>query len=96
MSSISTSARPAAKPRHTTSAEDKDIHTRVGAAIRLRRRAIDLTLQQLAAACGVSFQQVQKYEAGTSAIAAATLWSLACALDVTIGYFYERHGAVNA
>lgn len=67
----------------------KDIHVRVGSAIRRRRRAIELTLHELAQVCGVSFQQVQKYESGASAISAATLWNMACALRVPISYFYE-------
>ena len=46
----------------------KDIHTRIGSAIRRRRRAVEITLFELAKACGVSFQQVQKYETGACAI----------------------------
>lgn len=67
----------------------KDIHTRIGSAIRRRRRAIEITLFDLAQACGVSFQQVQKYESGACAISAAQLWNMACALGVPVSYFYE-------
>jgi hypothetical protein len=67
----------------------KDLQVRIGAAIRRRRRAVEVTLSQLAGVCGVSFQQVQKYESGACSISAAQLWTLAQALAVPIAYFYE-------
>ena len=67
----------------------KDIHARIGAAIRRRRRAVEVTLSELAQVCGVSFQQVQKYESGACAISAAQLWNMACALGVPVSYFYD-------
>ena len=67
----------------------KDLQSRIGAAIRRRRRAVEVTLLQLAQVCGVSFQQVQKYESGACSISAAQLWNMAQALGVPIGYFYE-------
>ena len=74
----------------------KDIHARVGSAIRRRRRAIEVTLLELARACGVSFQQVQKYESGACAISAAQLWNMACALGVPVSYFYESDPTADA
>lgn len=65
------------------------IQTRVGLAIRRRRRLIDMTLRQLADACDVSFQQVHKYEAAECSVSAVQLWRIACALDVPITYFFE-------
>ena len=65
------------------------VQTRIGRAIRIRRRLMDLTLQQVADACGVSFQQVQKYEAANTSISAAQLWVIAGALSVPVGYFFE-------
>ncbi len=66
----------------------KDLQVRIGAAIRRRRRAVEVTLLELAQVCGVSFQQVQKYESGACSISAAQLWNMAQALDVPIAYFY--------
>jgi len=66
----------------------KEMQARIGAAIRRRRRAAEITLSELARACGVSFQQVQKYESGACSISAAQLWNMAGALGVPIGYFY--------
>jgi transcriptional regulator with XRE-family HTH domain len=56
----------------------------IGARIRMRRRALGLSQTQLAAALGVSFQQVQKYESGVNRIAASTLVRTAAALEMTV------------
>ena len=66
-----------------------DIDLHLGKRLRRRRRLLGLTQQQLAGAVGVRFQQIQKYECGANRISAARLWSLAEALDVPVGYFYE-------
>lgn len=61
----------------------------VGSRLRRRRRLLGMTQQDLAAACGVSFQQVQKYECAYNRLSVAMLWKLACALEVEIGYFFS-------
>jgi hypothetical protein len=65
------------------------IQERLGRAMRLRRRIMDLTLQDLAGACGVTFQQVHKYESGLCSVSAAQLWAIAQELEVPVSYFYE-------
>jgi len=80
-------------PRQTPQMSAKELQRRLGQAIRRRRRIIDITLVELARACGVSFQQVQKYEAGTCSISAAQLWNIACALDVPIAQLFEGAAA---
>lgn len=60
----------------------------VGRQIRRRRRLLGLTQKQLALACGVSFQQVQKYECAYCRLSVGMLWRLACALEVEVGYFF--------
>ena len=60
----------------------------VGRHLRRRRRLLGLTQQELGAACGISFQQVQKYECASNRISVAMLWRLACVLEVEIGYFF--------
>ncbi len=67
--------------------DDIDFH--LGKRMRRRRRLLGLTQQQLAEACGVRFQQIQKYECGANRISAARLWLIAGALDVTMNYFFE-------
>jgi transcriptional regulator with XRE-family HTH domain len=66
-----------------------DIDLHLGKRLRRRRRLLGLTQQQLASVVGVRFQQIQKYECGANRISAARLWSLAEALDVPVGYFYD-------
>lgn len=61
----------------------------VGKRLRSRRRLLGLSQVKLAETCGVTFQQIQKYETGAVAISASRLWRLSTALDVSIGYFFE-------
>lgn len=55
---------------------------RIGALIRQRRVEIGVTQMQLAERCGVSFQQVQKYENGANRIAVARLLQICEALEI--------------
>lgn len=71
-----------------------DLH--LGKRLRRRRRLLGLTQQQLAGACGVRFQQIQKYECGANRISAARLWQLSSALEVPVGYFYDGLADVTA
>jgi DNA-binding XRE family transcriptional regulator len=68
----------------------------LGKRLRSRRRMLGLTQGQLAALCGVRFQQIQKYETGANTISAPRLWLLAAALDVPVGYFYDGLAAAAA
>lgn len=67
--------------------DDIDVH--LGRRLRRRRRLLGLTQQQIAHACGVRFQQIQKYECGANRMSAARLWRLAEALDVPVAYFFD-------
>lgn len=60
----------------------------VGRRLRARRRLLGLTQQRLADSCGVTFQQIQKYECASCRLSAQMLWKLSCALEVDIGYFF--------
>ncbi len=64
-----------------------DIH--VGARVRLRRNLLGLTMQTLAKAVGVTYQQLQKYERGVNRIGASRLFNLGQVLDVPISFFFE-------
>jgi Helix-turn-helix domain len=77
------------RPAPITPPATRYIQERLGRAIRLRRRIMDLTLQDLAGACGVTFQQVHKYESGLCSVSAAQLWAIAQELEVPVSYFYE-------
>jgi transcriptional regulator with XRE-family HTH domain len=61
----------------------------LGRRLRHRRRLLELTQGQLAASCGVTFQQIQKYEAGVVRMSAARLWQLSEVLGVGVAYFYD-------
>ncbi len=61
----------------------------IGRRLKARRRLIGLTQQQLADGCGVTFQQVQKYECAACRISAHMLWKLALRLEVDISYFFD-------
>lgn len=75
-----------------------DVNAFVGRRIRRRRRLMGLTQQDLAAACGVTFQQVQKYESASTRLTVERLWKVARALQVDVAYFFtglahEEHAA---
>ncbi|MFN7110292.1 MAG: helix-turn-helix domain-containing protein [Brevundimonas sp.] len=55
----------------------------IGARIRARRNVRRITQAQLAAAVGVTFQQIQKYERGVNRVSAARLLQIAAALKTT-------------
>ncbi len=61
----------------------------VGARIRERRTAMGFAQENLALALEISYQQVQKYEAGTNRVSAGRLYEIARKLDVEVPYFYE-------
>ena len=65
------------------------IDEHLGRRLRRRRRLLGLTQQELAQACGVRFQQIQKYECGANRMSAARLWLIAEALNAPVGYFFE-------
>jgi transcriptional regulator with XRE-family HTH domain len=69
-----------------------EIDEHLGRRLRRRRRLLGLTQQQLAVACGVRFQQIQKYECAANRMSAARLWQLAQVLEVPVSYFYEGLG----
>ncbi|SDH89901.1 helix-turn-helix domain-containing protein [Roseospirillum parvum] len=64
-----------------------DVH--VGRRLRLRRTLLGMSQEQLAAAIGVTFQQVQKYERGGNRISASRLFDVARVLGVPISFFFE-------
>src|SRR3990167_723443 len=61
----------------------------VGQRLRQGRRELGLTQEALAALLGVTFQQIQKFEAGQSGMSAGRLLEIAQALSRPIGWFYE-------
>ena len=61
----------------------------VGLNIRLRRRQLGVSQIKLAAAIGLTFQQIQKYERGASRVSASKLFEIALALHTEVDWFFD-------
>jgi len=48
-----------------------------------------MSQEQLGKACGLTFQQIQKYERGTNRMGSSRLYQFAKILDVSISYFFD-------
>lgn len=57
--------------------------------LQLRRVMLGLTQTDLARKCGVSFQQIQKYETAGNRIPAARLFDLSQALETSVAFFFS-------
>src|SRR5262245_50921000 len=66
----------------------------VGARVRMRRKMLAMSQEQLADALGITYQQVQKNEKGDNRIAASRLQQISQILQVPVAFFFE--GAPNA
>ncbi|MDD3181432.1 MAG: helix-turn-helix transcriptional regulator [Alphaproteobacteria bacterium] len=75
------------KDKRSSHPDPVDIH--VGARLRLRRNLLGMSQEQLAKACGLTFQQIQKYERGTNRMGSSRLFQFAKLLDVSISYFFD-------
>jgi transcriptional regulator with XRE-family HTH domain len=73
-----------AKARRTT-----PVDHHVGNRTREARLALDMSQTDLAHACGITFQQIQKYENGANRVSASRLWQFAAVLGKPIGWFFE-------
>ena len=62
----------------------------IGENIRLLRLKKNMTLQVLADALSISFQQLSKYEKGSNQISASRLLAISKILGVDIGVLYEE------
>lgn len=65
------------------------VDSHVGKRVRHRRWMIGQTQQDLAEACGIRFQQVQKYETGMNRISASRLYQIAAAQGVPVAWYFE-------
>src|SRR5262245_38615308 len=66
----------------------------VGRRLRMRRLMLAMSQEKLAAALGLTFQQVQKYESGANRMGASRLQQISQILQVPVAFFFE--GAPNA
>ena len=58
--------------------------------MRLRRRLLGLSQEELASRLGLALQQVQKYESGANRISASRLYQLCQVLEVPVAWFFEE------
>lgn len=68
------------------------VDVRVGLALRTRRLALGLTLDELAQAVGLTPQQIHKYELARTRIPASRLNTLSQALRMPLSDFFEGSG----
>lgn len=68
---------------------DRTIDVAIGRRIKLRRRLLNLSQEQVAKKLGITFQQLQKYENGENRLVASRLYRLAFALRASVDYFFE-------
>ncbi len=60
----------------------------IGQRVQLRRVMMGLSQKDLAKICGVTFQQIQKYESAGNRISASRLFELSNALNTPISFFF--------
>lgn len=71
------------KPFQPTSVDEH-----IGQRVQLRRVMMGLSQKDLAKICGVTFQQIQKYESAGNRISASRLFELSSALETPISFFF--------
>lgn len=64
-----------------------DLH--VGGRVRMRRKLLGVSQEQLAHSLGLTFQQVQKYERGANRVSASKLYDIAKTLKAPVSYFFD-------
>jgi transcriptional regulator with XRE-family HTH domain len=64
------------------------INVALGSRVRAWRRSRGLSMVELGALVGVSYQQVQKYESGRSEMTAAKVWDIAQAVGASVTDLY--------
>ena len=72
------------KPFHPTAVDEH-----IGQRVQLRRVMMGLSQKDLAKICGVTFQQIQKYESAGNRISASRLFELSSALETPISFFFS-------
>ena len=66
-----------------------DISLHIGSRLSARRLRLRLSLADVAKRCGVTLQQIHRYETGANTISAPMLWTLSQCLEVDVAYFFD-------
>lgn len=64
-----------------------DLH--IGKRMQLRRTMMGMSLKDLARICGVTFQQIQKYECADNRISASRLFEIGTAMQTPVSFFFS-------
>lgn len=64
------------------------VDAHIGQRVQLRRTMMGLSQKDLANICGVTFQQIQKYETAGNRISASRLFELSTALETPVSFFF--------
>ena len=65
------------------------IDEHIGQRMQLRRVMMGMSQKDLAKICGVTFQQIQKYECAGNRIPASRLFELSTALETPVSFFFS-------
>lgn len=65
------------------------IDAHVGQRLKKRRKQLGYSQEYLANKCGITFQQIQKYERGQNRMGSSRLYQICQILEVPITYFFE-------
>ena len=66
-----------------------EIDRHIAQRLQLRRIMLGMSQSDLAKKCGISFQQIQKYETAGNRIPAARLFDLSQALETPVAFFFS-------
>ena len=64
------------------------VDAHIGQRMQLRRNMMGLSQKDLARICGVTFQQIQKYESAGNRISASRLFNVSTALETPVSFFF--------
>lgn len=64
-----------------------DVH--VGKQVKAARHMASVSQEELGAALGITFQQIQKYEKGSNRVSASNLWLMSDFLGVPVTFFFD-------
>ena len=65
------------------------VDEQIGQRVQLRRVMMGLSQKDLAKICGVTFQQIQKYETAGNRISASRLYERSTALETPVTFFFQ-------
>ena len=66
-----------------------EVDQHIAKRLQLRRVMLGMSQSDLAHKCGVSFQQIQKYETANNHISASRLFDLSQALETSVAFFFS-------